>query len=36
LPVRDRDSQQAVKTVNPDDYERMRPPVSMSPPGAVR
>jgi hypothetical protein len=36
LPVRDRDGNPAVKTVNPDDYERMRPPVSMPPPGAMR
>ena len=36
LPVRDRDGNSAVKTVNPDDYERMRPTVSMPPPGAIR
>ena len=34
LPVRDRDG--TVKTVSPEDYERMRPPVSMPPPGAIR
>jgi hypothetical protein len=36
LPVRDRDGNPMVKTVSPDDYERMRPTVSMPPPGAIR
>jgi hypothetical protein len=36
LPVRDRDGNPVVKTVSPEDYERMRPPVSMPSPGAIR